>query len=119
MSFLCSNAHWEFSLWQALRSPESGNDWEELRRARQCVEKHGKVFYFTTGKTVRICISDPDLLKAVLANNSDSYAKPSFIHALDVLGDGLFRSNGEVWARQRKLLGLAFATKEIKVPFPP
>ncbi|CAM6090437.1 unnamed protein product [Calypogeia fissa] len=101
---------------RALTRPQSGNHgvWEVLRSVQQCVQQHGKVFYFTTGKTVRICMSDPDLLKDILTNNSGCYAKPSFIHVLGILGDGLFSSSGEVWAPQRKLLGLSFANKEIK-----
>ncbi|BFI43025.1 protein MpCYP765-like [Marchantia polymorpha subsp. ruderalis] len=95
-------------------SEGSGHDWEALSTARKCVETHGKVFYFMTGKTVRICITDPNLIKAVLDTNADSYSKPSFIHVLDILRTGIFASSGDVWLPQRQLFGRSFTSKEIK-----
>ncbi|KAL2607867.1 hypothetical protein R1flu_026440 [Riccia fluitans] len=92
----------------------SGMEWKAVSTAGECILSHGKIFYFTTAETVRICVADPDLIKDILQNNADCYCKPSFIHDLELIRTGIFASCGDVWAPQRQLLQLLFAPKVIK-----
>lgn len=99
-------------------------DEDVITATQNCYRKHGNTFYFTIGKTVRLSIADPQLIKAILIANSNSYAKPHHVQVLGILGTGIFASSGEIWAPQRQLLNGAFHTKEIKVcricmPIPP
>lgn len=99
-------------------------DEDIITATQNCYRKHGNTFYFTIGKTVRLSIADPQLIKAILIVNSNSYAKPHHVRVLGILGTGIFASSGEIWAPQRQLLNGAFHTKEIKVcriytPIPP
>lgn len=99
-------------------------DEDIITATQNCYRKHGNTFYFTIGKTVRLSIADPQLIKAILIANSNSYAKPHHVRVLGILGTGIFASSGEIWAPQRQFLNGAFHTKEIKVcriymPTPP
>jgi hypothetical protein len=95
--------------------PHRSHDSIPLQVLKGRNRKHGNTFYFTIGKTVRLSIADPQLIKAILIANSNSYAKPHHVQVLGILGTGIFASSGEVWAPQRQLLNGAFHTKEIKV----
>ncbi|CAM6014883.1 unnamed protein product [Sphagnum balticum] len=86
---------------------------------RKCYETYGKVFCFNIGKTVRLSIADPHLIKDILAHNVDSYTKPLHIRVLGLLGNGLFASSGNVvWAPQRQLFNPALHNKEVKSKLP-
>ncbi|CAK9208227.1 unnamed protein product [Sphagnum troendelagicum] len=86
---------------------------------RKCYETYGKVFCFNIGKTVRLSIADPHLIKDILALNVDSYTKPLHIRVLGLLGNGLFASSGNVvWAPQRQLFNPALHNKEVKSKLP-
>ncbi|XP_002974628.2 11-oxo-beta-amyrin 30-oxidase [Selaginella moellendorffii] len=76
-----------------------------------------KVFYVTVGKMVTLVVSDLSLVRAFLTNDpgvESCYSKPSFVRVLRILGNGLFSSSGDDWARQRSLIAPALLTKEIK-----
>ena len=90
-------------------------DEDIITATQNCYRKHGNTFYFTIGKTVRLSIADPQLIKAILIANSNSYAKPQHVRVLGILGTGIFASSAEIWAPQRQLLNGAFHTKEVKV----
>lgn len=98
------------------RSGEEGEEEDRLSAVSSCYRNHGSMFYFTVGKTVRLSIADPPLIKDILIANSDSYSKPLHIRKLGILGDGLFASSGSTWAPQRELFNGPFHSKEIKVP---
>src|SRR5688500_7237231 len=57
-----------------------------------------------------ILIADPDLLRCVLATHIDKYQKDPRTYAAfkPILGNGLIISEGELWKRQRSILGRAF-----------
>jgi hypothetical protein len=99
---------------QVLRGKDRRDD--RLSAVSRCYQAHGSTFYFTVGKTVRLSIGEPLLIKDILIANSDAYAKPLHIRALGILGDGVFASSGRIWAPQRELFNGSFHTKEVKVP---
>lgn len=61
-------------------------------------------------------VSEPDLVKHVLATNVSNYRKSVYTQrALEPLaGDGLFISHGELWRRQRRTMTPAFHRKRIR-----
>uniref|UniRef100_A0A7I4BU64 Cytochrome P450 n=1 Tax=Physcomitrium patens TaxID=3218 RepID=A0A7I4BU64_PHYPA len=93
-------------------------DEDRLTAVTNCYRNHGSTFYFTVGRTVRLSIADPPLIKDILIANSESYSKPLHIRKLGVLGDGIFASSGSTWSPQRSLFTGAFHTKEVKSKIP-
>lgn len=111
---------WVFRHEQALKGGRNGvelmSSEDMVAVLRKCYETYGKVFCFNIGKTVRLSIADPHLIKDILALNVDSYTKPLHIRVLGLLGNGLFASSGNVvWAPQRQLFNPALHNKEVKV----
>jgi cytochrome P450 len=94
-----------------------GSD-DRLAQVSNCYRKHGSTFYFTVGRTVRLSIADPPLIKDILIANADSYSKPLHIRKLGILGNGVFASSGATWAPQRQLFTAPFHSKEVKSKIP-
>lgn len=90
-------------------------DQDSLTAVQDCYSTHGRTFYFTIGKTVRLSIADPHFIKDILIANTHSYIKPLHVRILGILGDGLFASSGDTWAPQRQLFNGPFHSKEVKV----
>ncbi|KAK8951516.1 Cytochrome P450 86A2 [Platanthera zijinensis] len=59
---------------------------------------------------------DPRNLEHILKTHFDNYPKGPTWHAVfhDLLGDGIFNSDGEVWLRQRKTAALEFTTRTLR-----
>ncbi|KAF8765436.1 hypothetical protein HU200_008581 [Digitaria exilis] len=59
---------------------------------------------------------DPRNLEHVLKSRFDNYPKGPFWHAVfrDLLGDGIFNSDGETWVAQRKTAALEFTTRTLR-----
>ncbi|THU65615.1 hypothetical protein C4D60_Mb05t05500 [Musa balbisiana] len=59
---------------------------------------------------------DPRNLEHVLKNRFDNYPKGPTWHAvfLDLLGDGIFNSDGDTWLFQRKTAALEFTTRTLR-----
>lgn len=87
--------------------------WEMLNS----IQSNGNIFYIRFGKFVRLIVLDPVFIQQVLVHNADCYEKPSFVKALELLGNGLFRTSGSRWERQRQLFGQCFLSKELKGHF--
>lgn len=79
------------------------------------IKQHGESFYIRFGNSVRLIVLDSIKIQQILAQNADCYKKPSFVTALDVLGDGIFSASGKHWMAQRQILGNSFIMKELKV----
>jgi len=65
------------------------------------------MFYIQSG----VVIEDPELLKRVFDKNQRNYVKdPEFSYKpfMDVLGNGIIVSKGDLWKSQRYLLSSAF-----------
>ncbi|KAK3158677.1 hypothetical protein QOZ80_2AG0140200 [Eleusine coracana subsp. coracana] len=59
---------------------------------------------------------EPRNLEHVLKSRFDNYPKGPFWHAVfrDLLGDGIFNSDGETWVAQRKTAALEFTTRTLR-----
>ncbi|RCV34923.1 hypothetical protein SEVIR_7G208900v4 [Setaria viridis] len=59
---------------------------------------------------------DPRNLEHVLKARFDNYPKGPFWHGVfrDLLGDGIFNSDGETWVAQRKTAALEFTTRTLR-----
>ncbi|KAL5213891.1 hypothetical protein ABZP36_003043 [Zizania latifolia] len=59
---------------------------------------------------------DPRNLEHVLKARFDNYPKGPFWHGVfgDLLGDGIFNSDGETWLAQRKTAALEFTTRTLR-----
>ncbi len=61
-----------------------------------------------------------DLLREVLVRRAAEFPKSQLMGSMlrELLGDGIFISNGEVWRRQRRIMDPAFEGARIKAAFP-
>ncbi len=68
------------------------------------------------GPTVRLTISDPDLIREILASKPESYEKVE-AHPLvkQLEGDGLLSLKGKKWALHRKIITPTFHMENLKV----
>jgi cytochrome P450 len=70
----------------------------------------GRVASFGLFGETYVMVADPELLRRVLATNVTNYRKDDRTYAAfkPILGNGLIISEGELWKRQRAILGRAF-----------
>src|SRR5882724_8585670 len=86
--------------------------------------EYGDVVHMTAGPPpVRFHgygIFHPDGVQHVLAGNADGYYKGDqvYVELIDVLGNGLFTSEGEVWRRQKRLVQPLFTHKRVAAYVP-
>jgi cytochrome P450 len=70
---------------------------------------HGDVFGIRLGKRTIVALTHPEHFRHVLKTRRDNYVKLGSYDVLRVLiGDGLVTSNGEKWAKNRRLANPAF-----------
>lgn len=76
---------------------------------------YGDTVRIQTGPLVQHVIARPDDIKHVLLDNKDNYEKGLLaLKKLNmVLGSGLFTSEGELWRRQRSIMGPTFTPRAI------
>ena len=84
-----------------------GSPWTTMRRWFVGPEKIVSFQFF--GDTY-ILVADPELIRRVLATNVMNYKKDDRTYAAfkPLLGDGLVIAEGDLWKRQRAILGKAF-----------
>ncbi|XP_026452336.1 cytochrome P450 704B1-like [Papaver somniferum] len=80
--------------------------------------------YFVESKTVKVplpfttltFIADPTNIEHVLKTNFSNYPKGEAFraHMEELLGDGIFNSDGEMWKQQRKISSLEFASRNLR-----
>ena len=65
-------------------------------------------------------VNEPDLIKKVLVDEPSNYPKHSLLHEIlkPLLGNSIFTTNGEVWARQRRLVDTGFSQARLRLIFP-
>lgn len=68
------------------------------------------------GPTVRLTVSDPDLIREIFSTKSEFYEKIE-AHPLvkQLEGDGLLSLKGEKWAHHRKIITPTFHMENLKV----
>ncbi|OAY62816.1 Cytochrome P450 734A6 [Ananas comosus] len=80
------------------------------------ISQYGGTFLFWFGPRPTLAITNPDMVKQVLSNKFGFYAKndphPN-IQAL--LGKGLVLTNGQDWARHRRVVNPAFTMDKLKM----
>ncbi|OIW19737.1 hypothetical protein TanjilG_18547 [Lupinus angustifolius] len=85
---------------------------------------HWKKIYGTTflvwfGPTVRLTVSDPDLIREIFTSKSEFYEKneaPPLVKQLE--GDGLLSLKGEKWAHHRRIISPTFHMENLKCLIP-
>jgi cytochrome P450 len=85
----------------------------------KCFEKHGKESFMWVGRTPRVMIRDPELVKEVFTKN---YRYHTSLKELDPLAKLLFSGigtlNGDAWSKRRKIVKSAFHFEKIKLMLP-
>ncbi|MFS7892630.1 putative cytochrome P450 [Helianthus anomalus] len=76
---------------------------------------YGDTFLYWFGSKARLALSDPDMIKEILVNESGSFGKIRFDPALKLLfGDGLVALEGERWGVHRRIANKAFSMERVK-----
>jgi len=76
----------------------------------------GATFLVWFGPTVRLTVSEPDLIREIFTSKSEFYEKneaPPLVKQLE--GDGLLSLKGEKWAHHRKIISPTFHMENLKV----
>ncbi|CAN6191193.1 unnamed protein product [Urochloa humidicola] len=82
---------------------------------RAWASRHGKVFVSWSGATPMLSAGTYDMVKRILSDKSGLYAKPDpGPTILSLLGMGLVFTDGEDWARHRRVVHPAFAMDKLK-----
>lgn len=80
------------------------------------MNQYGGVYLYWLGPHPALCITDAEHVKQVLANKFGFYAKPTAPEPLHILlGKGLVLTDGEEWARHRRVVSPAFTMDKLKV----
>lgn len=80
---------------------------------------YGATFLVWFGPTVRLTISDPDLIREIFTSKPESYEKVE-AHPLvkQLEGDGLLSLKGKKWALHRKIITPTFHMENLKLLIP-
>ncbi|KAJ6746395.1 CYTOCHROMEA2 [Salix koriyanagi] len=80
---------------------------------------YGTTFLVWFGPTVRLTLSDPDLIQEIFTSKSEFYEKIE-AHPLvkQLEGDGLLSLKGEKWAHHRKIITPTFHMENLKLLVP-
>lgn len=78
----------------------------------------GCIYTYSTGNKQHLYVNHAELVKEMNQNNSLELGKPSYVtkRLSPMLGNGLLRSNGHLWAHQRKIIAPEFFMDKVKVP---
>ncbi|XP_022722687.1 cytochrome P450 CYP749A22-like [Durio zibethinus] len=80
-----------------------------------CINKYGKNYLSWDGVRAQLVITEPELIKEVLKNSENAFPKTKLtIYTSRLLGDGLLSTEGEKWAKQRKLADYVFHGESLK-----
>ncbi|KAL4318692.1 hypothetical protein GQ457_18G011930 [Hibiscus cannabinus] len=80
---------------------------------------YGATFLVWFGPTVRLTVSDPDLIREVFISKSEFYEKNDAHPLIKQLeGDGLLSLKGQKWAHHRKIITPTFHMENLKLLVP-
>ena len=93
------------------------NSWIDVLFKRSYTMKMGQIKQ--PGLDV-FMINDPGWIKRILVDEPEKYPKHRLMHEMlkPLLGNSIFTTNGEVWARQRRLVDAGFGQARLRVVFP-
>ncbi|KAK7411222.1 hypothetical protein VNO78_02654 [Psophocarpus tetragonolobus] len=80
---------------------------------------YGATFLVWFGPTVRVTISDPELIREIFTSKSEFYEKnesPPLVKQLE--GDGLLSLKGEKWSQHRRIISPTFHMENLKLLIP-
>ncbi|XVE86005.1 hypothetical protein DITRI_Ditri18aG0001200 [Diplodiscus trichospermus] len=77
----------------------------------------GPIYTYSTGTRQHLYVNQPELVKEMNQCISLDLGKPSYItkRLAPMLGNGILRSNGLIWAQQRKIIAPEFFMDKVKV----
>ncbi|XP_057954510.1 cytochrome P450 CYP72A616-like [Malania oleifera] len=82
------------------------------------VHRYGNVSLSWNGKTPRLIIKDPEMMKEVMSNKQGHLQKPPLNPFVLILSRGLATQVGEVWAEHRRIINPAFHLDKLKGMIP-
>ncbi|KAK8317250.1 hypothetical protein V6Z12_A13G097700 [Gossypium hirsutum] len=121
--------YWWKPLWiqrlMTLRNPMPSLSHDTLPRVQpqiwSRIKLYGKNYLSWTGSRAMLVITEPELIKELLKNSERAFPKRTSRErkkeddfVLKILGDGLVTSEGEKWAKKRKLANHAFHGETLK-----
>ncbi|KAH6809938.1 cytochrome P450 [Perilla frutescens var. frutescens] len=79
-------------------------------------KQYGPIYTYSTGNKQHLYINHPELVKEMNHSISSDLGKPSYItkRLAPMLGNGILRSNGHLWAQQRKIVAPEFFMDKVK-----
>lgn len=77
----------------------------------------GPLYTYSTGMRQHLYVNQPELVKEMNQSNTLDLGKPSYVtkKLSPMLGNGIIRSNGHIWAQQRKIVAPEFFMDKVKV----
>ncbi|GJR78739.1 cytochrome P450 704C1-like protein isoform X1 [Tanacetum coccineum] len=80
------------------------------------IAKKHHTFRFVTPTHSEVYIADPINVEHILKTNFSNYTKGTYHKGIlgDLLGNGIFAADGDVWRHQRKLASYEFSTKVLR-----
>ncbi|XP_009791714.1 cytochrome P450 714A1-like [Nicotiana sylvestris] len=77
---------------------------------------YGPIYTYSTGNKQHLYVNQPELVKEMNQSKSLDLGKPSYVtkRLAPMLGNGILRSNGHIWAMQRKIVAPEFFMDKVK-----
>ncbi|KAI3993733.1 hypothetical protein MKX01_002746 [Papaver californicum] len=79
-------------------------------------KEYGAIFMYATGNVQHLYVGDPCLVKEISLCQTWALGKPLYLHKEigALFGNGVVRSNGQIWAHQRKTIAPEFFIDKVK-----
>ncbi|KAK2988951.1 hypothetical protein RJ640_026219 [Escallonia rubra] len=79
-------------------------------------KEYGQIYTYSTGNKQHLYVNNPELVKEMNQCITFDLGKPSYVtkRLAPLLGNGILRSNGHVWAQQRKIVAPEFFMDKVK-----
>nr|WMZ41185.1 cytochrome P450 family 714 subfamily A polypeptide 1 [Ipomoea batatas] len=79
-------------------------------------KQYGCIYTYSTGNKQHLYVNKAELVKEMNQKSSMELGKPSYVtkRLSPMLGNGLLRSNGHMWALQRKIIAPEFFMDKVK-----